>query len=462
MLAWVYAKLVLSERSPPVKLNIAGLAAVLQTLLTTDATHLAKATRLVQRERKLTGAGWVQTLVLGWGQQPDATLEDLVDHAANLGFDLSVAALDRWFCFEGARCLEHLVQRAVALVVQSQPAAVPLLQQFVGVYVDDCTAVALPADLADRYPGCGGSDPAGGGTATLKLFVRLDLRAGPVTTVALQGGRHQDVVAGQQAPRLPAGALRLKDLGFFDTQEFARDTAAGVHWISRVPCHVVVQVGSATAQPITAWLEKQTDDQVDVSATIGTQHPLECRLIAVRCSEEVRERRLRKLAEHARRKGSAVSPRQRIMCGWTVLLTNLPAARLQVAEAWVLYRARWQIELLFKLWKSHGRLDRSRGHRGERVLCEVLAKLLALVVQHWLVLTTCPWFDGVALRRKFRVVRECWGRLLETLDQTYQWERVLARLRRRLERLRPRRRRQKTPLTLELLNNPALAKFGLS
>jgi IS4 transposase len=41
-----------------------------------------------------------------------------------------------------------------------------------------------------------------------------------------------------------------------------------------------------------------------------------------------------------------------------------------------LYRVRWQIELLFKLWKSQGRLDKSLGHRGERVLCEVLAKLL--------------------------------------------------------------------------------------
>ncbi len=46
---------------------------------------------------------------------------------------------------------------------------------------------------------------------------------------------------------------------------------------------------------------------------------------------------------------------------------------------------RWQIELLFKLWKSHGRVDDWRTTKPEQTLCEVYAKLLALVYQHWLI-----------------------------------------------------------------------------
>ena len=74
------------------------------------------------------------------------------------------------------------------------------------------------------------------------------------------------------------------------------------------------------------------------------------------------------------------------MAGWTVYVTNVPAARLSLAEGFVLGRARWQIELVFKLWKSGGRLDESRSAAPWRVLCEVYAKLIALVVQHWLLL----------------------------------------------------------------------------
>ena len=41
---------------------------------------------------------------------------------------------------------------------------------------------------------------------------------------------------------------------------------------------------------------------------------------------------------------------------WTIFVTNCPPEMLTWKEVVVLYRARWQIELLFKLWKSHNRL----------------------------------------------------------------------------------------------------------
>jgi len=46
-------------------------------------------------------------------------------------------------------------------------------------------------------------------------------------------------------------------------------------------------------------------------------------------------------------------------------------------------RVRWQIELVFKLWKSAGHLAHSRSEQPWRVLYEVYAKLLGLIVQHW-------------------------------------------------------------------------------
>ncbi len=59
----------------------------------------------------------------------------------------------------------------------------------------------------------------------------------------------------------------------------------------------------------------------------------------------------------------------------------------------VLLRVRWQIELLFKLWKSQGRVDTSRSHQPWRVLCEVYAKLLSMIVLHWVLLISC-WPDA--------------------------------------------------------------------
>ena len=49
-----------------------------------------------------------------------------------------------------------------------------------------------------------------------------------------------------------------------------------------------------------------------------------------------------------------------------------------------LLRVRWQVELLFKLWKSHAKVDEWRSHNPWRILCEIYAKLIGLVLSHWL------------------------------------------------------------------------------
>jgi hypothetical protein len=60
----------------------------------------------------------------------------------------------------------------------------------------------------------------------------------------------------------------------------------------------------------------------------------------------------------------------------------VPADRLKAEYVDVIYSLRWQIELVFKLWKSHLCLDEWRTHQPWRVLCEVYAKLLAILIQH--------------------------------------------------------------------------------
>ena len=68
-------------------------------------------------------------------------------------------------------------------------------------------------------------------------------------------------------------------------------------------------------------------------------------------------------------------------------LTNAPIELLSFSECFLLYGVRWQIELLFKLWKSHGKLGHSNSKNKWRILCELYCKLLAVMVQHWIFLT---------------------------------------------------------------------------
>lgn len=382
--------------------ELTDLAQTLQTLFTHEADDAARQTGFVQRSSPLTGPRFVQTLVFGWLHDPDASLDDLAEVAADLGADVTLQALDKRLNHPASQCLVNVLTNALQRVITAQPAAIPLLQRFDGVYVFDTTTLSLPAALATLFPGCGGKP--GHGLAALKCHVGIELTTGALD-LALGAGRQPDVCSELAAGPLPAGALRLADRGFFDLQVLSDYTRQGVYWISRLPARLSLYDDAGHKWSLADWLATQTADRMDVSLAVGSEARLCCRLLAVRLPAAVVAKRRARLLRQAKKKGRKVSSAQEVLCAWHVSITNVPAALLSLAEACVLLGARWQIELLFKLWKSHGGLDRSRGRRPLRVLCEVYAKLVAMVVQHWTLLVcvgSCVQWSYVKAARRIR------------------------------------------------------------
>jgi len=179
----------------------------------------------------------------------------------------------------------------------------------------------------------------------------------------------------------------------------------------------------------------------------------------VRVPWQVVQKRQQRLRQQAQKKGRKVSAEALAVCAWTVYITNAPAAKLSLQEVLALGRSRWQIELLFKLWKSEGRIDDSKGHKPFRVLCEVYAKLLAMVVQHWLLLTAGPLLDRSAVKAA-RQVRKQALRLAGALGVARQLRQVLTQLRQRLERCGRLKRRRSDPSTIQNLLDPEHMTFS--
>lgn len=383
--------------------TIAEVADAMQTVLTTTAETAARTTGFVQRQSKLSGAVFTQTLVLGWLQQPQASLAELTQVAASLGVTVTPQGLDQRFTAKAAACLRQVLDAAAATVIAADPVAIPVLRRFSAVAVDDSTTVSLPTALAVIWRGSGnGAQPESGG---LKLQVRWDLLTGRLQGPWLQEGRAPDQTAPTQQEPLPAGALRLTDLGFFSLDVLRRLDTDQSFFLSRLQVRPAVYDTAGQRLDLPRWLKLQGPRPLDVRVVIGVEHRLPVRLLAMPVPEAVANERRRKLKEAAKRKGRTVSADRLQLAGWTILVTNAPPALLTLEEALVLYRVRWQVELLFKLWKQHGQLATWRSAKPWRILCEVYAKLLALVIQHWVLLVGSWAFPHRSLVKAAQTVR---------------------------------------------------------
>ncbi len=375
----------------------------MQTTLTRAADVAARASGFTKRRSKLTGSFFAQTLVFGWLANPEATLEELCQAAAAVGVRISPQGLDARFNAEAAECLKQVLETAISVLIASSPVAVPLLERFDGVHIVDSSTIVLPEALGTVWRGCGGST-AEGTQAALKLQVCLDLSSGAMLGPMLQDGRAHDTDAPVHTQPLARGVLRVTDLGYWNL-DWLRDTdAQGAYWLSRLHPKTAVLDRPDLRLDLIQLLRDCV--QADIPVLLGNVHQLPARLLAVRVPQQVADQRRRRIRAEARRKGRSVSKQRLALCAWTMLVTNVPAERLSLEEALVLARARWQIELLFKLWKGHGRIDESRSAKPWRVLCEVYAKLLAMLVQHWLFLVSCWQYPDRSLHKAAHTVRK--------------------------------------------------------
>jgi hypothetical protein len=375
----------------------------MQGVLTEAADIIGRKTGFIKRLRKLSGSGFVQTLVFGWLGNPDSTVEELCQTAATLDIDISPHGLNKRFTPEASDCLQKVLESAVSRVISNDPVAIPLLQRFNGVHIQDSSTVVLPDELAVIWAGCGGSTSQNT-SSSLKLHLRLDLNTGSLAGPYLHSGKLHDMNPQIQWAKLPTGALRIGDLGYYNLKKFRDMDSEGVHWLSRVKSNCVVYHHDKRFD-LPGLLMKCCKDRMDIQVLLGDKERVPCRLLAVRVSDDVARLRRCKLISEAKDKGKAVSEKTLRLASWTVLCCNIPHEMLSLDEAFVLMRTRWQIELIFKLWKSHGCIDEWRTENPWRILCEVYAKLIVMLIQHWILLAGCWQYPNRSLFKAVRTIQ---------------------------------------------------------
>ena len=438
---------------------VGKVAATIQNVLGPEAEELGRATGVIQRRRKFTAVSLLRMLVLTLLRKPDAKATDFQSTAAQLGLDVTSTAVENRFTPQLVGFLRAVLERTVLRVLAASPQTVDLLNKFTSVRIGDSSTIALPDELADQFPGCGGI-LRGAGRDEDPPAVGLPHRLDPPT--ANHPRRASDATNPIAQEVAPAGSLSLFDLGYFCLDRFQNLTRAGAFWISRLQHGT--SVFDAQGQPLALlqYLRQQTGSgPIDVSVLLGVSHRLPCRLIALRVPQEVADRRRQKAYVKAQKHGRVPSREYLEWQDWTIFVTNCEPELLTWEAVVVLYRARWQIELMFKLWKSHNRLATHRaGAAAEEQLAVVYVKLIAVLVQHWILLTATWCECRRSLMKAAAIIADWVTLLIDALDDLDRLIAILSRMKDVLLKAGARvQNRNIHPSLSQLLQNPILLDY---
>ena len=433
---------------------------LLQGLLSESMDALARETGCVKRERKFSGSTLLSTLTLTILQNPKAKPDSYQATAAQLGVDVTENAISQRFTPALVKFLETALQRVLSHVLTGKAPPIELLDRFSGVTIGDSSTVTLPDEYAAEFPGCGGSH--GSGKAALKMQVLWDLRSGRLQ-VLVEPGRASDAKSPITELVLAKDNLSIFDLGYFSLDRFQRVEQSEGYWLSRLQHGTMVYDAAGKAVELQRFLAKNAKrGVVDVFVQLGAKR-FPCRLVAIHVSQEIAARRRRKIYEKSRDKGREPTAEYLALQEWTIFVTNCPPALLTWKEVIVLYRARWQIERLFKLWKSYNRLaDRDINATAVRQMAEIYTKLIAVIIQHGILLMTV-WLEGRrSLWRAAKSLRAWIGQLIALLDDTAMLSCMLNRQQQFMSKTARVTHRGKHPSCIQLLTNPELLEYTVA
>jgi hypothetical protein len=192
---------------------------------------------------------------------------------------------------------------------------------------------------------------------TWRLHCAYDLLAGRLAWVRIST---QHVGEGFTHLLLQVGDIVVGDGAYSRAKQLLAVAAAQAFSLVRYStAHLPLYAPAAPAwtKPyrldVPAWLRPLSPGLYERQAMVVEQaHCLPVRLIALVLPEEQAEALRRQKQRQARDKGRTLSPEALFLAGFVLLVTTLPAPSWTSEQLLELYRARWQIEVLFKRIKQ--------------------------------------------------------------------------------------------------------------
>ena len=255
------------------------------------------------------------------------------------------------------------------------------LKKFNQVFLIDSSSWDIDSKLANVLPGSGGS----ASIANCKLQAFYEYRRGIVSFFEIIPGINPDNKYTREIPdKIKANDLVLTDLGYFCLLTFAKIIQKGAFFVSRFNTKTTLWDIKTPAVSIDLGkiLSNLKYNIHVMKVAMGSDEStrVEVRVVCFRVSDKIANRRRRKLKKEAKKKGRMPSAQSLEFAAWSIMITNVPKEWIPSEMLWKIYSLRWQIELIFKQFKSVLLIDQSNTQNEHRLKCEIYGKLIMAIL----------------------------------------------------------------------------------
>ncbi len=322
-------------------------------------------------------------LMFASGPASQLSLEDLSnDFCEQHGINISKQGLHERFNDFSVAFMRTLLREQISRQIRGIQTP-EVYKNFKRVRIKDSTRYSVPKEYATVYKGQGGIGTA----AQISIQYEYDLLSGKAIDLELTSACRNDQQDSRETlENIEKGDLLIRDLAYAGQTYIKHISSKEAFYLNRLNSKWLVFDNAGNHidfSKIAKKLKRHSLPLIELEILIPIEKEiLSSRLIISRVDGQTYRERLKKANIAARSKGYQVSDNFKIRAALNTFITNVPSEWLSADQVRSTYGLRWQIELIFKVWKSQGHISKIKAMKVQRFQCQLIARLLWLLL-HW-------------------------------------------------------------------------------
>jgi hypothetical protein len=361
------------------------LKGITQSINKMEVNHLAICSKFIQRSSsKFDGFEFLTAMLISSIDSQHATLEKLSDifrsqHQIRIR---AQSIMERLNNETTVFFLKDIFEKLLANQFDSftKNISPKLLARFSKILIQDSSTCDLNQKLAPVFKGSGGR----ASKSSIKLDVIYDFKAKRFEQIKLTDRSEADQKLGWKILNyLIPGTLVIRDLGYLRMDCIQKIVEGGAFFLSRMKNNTCVFLNETDLEQLdlAEYLHENfrkasvIDEQVYI-----TEKKVPARLVAYRVPEEISAQRRRTAHAKAKKEGRTLSQKSLTLLDFSIFITNVPIEIWPAEVIGTIYRIRWQIELMFKNWKSRLKFDYLCGINEFRIRSLIYSRAIVVLI----------------------------------------------------------------------------------